>query len=116
MNDLKDNLVLMCNNLYLSEDSSILKDFSQEQMTKSETYTNVEKDLQFTPLFEKAVLFDMCEKGSLLGLVNWLNNVYGVSSGNNTITFSIGKPIIEVEKVTQTDVDDSINEDKEEGL
>ena len=62
MNNLKDNLVLTCNNMYLLDDSNILKDFSQEQMTKSETYTNVEKDLVFTPLFDKAMLFDMSEK------------------------------------------------------
>lgn len=28
MNNLKDNLVLTCNNMYLLDDSNILKDFS----------------------------------------------------------------------------------------
>lgn len=95
MNNLKDNLVLTCNNMYLLDDSNILKDFSQEQMTKSETYTSVEKDLVFTPLFEKAMLFDMSEKQSLLSLVNWLNSEYG----DKTTFFTLGTPIVGVEQI-----------------
>lgn len=95
MNNLKDNLVLTCNNMYLLDDSNILKDFSQEQMTKSETYTSVEKDLVFTPLFEKAMLFDMSEKQSLLSLVNWLNSEYG----DKTTFFTLGTPIVRVEQI-----------------
>lgn len=101
MNNLKDNLVLTCNNMYLLDDSNILKDFSQEQMTKSETYTNVEKDLVFTPLFDKAMLFDMSEKQSLLSLVHWLNSEYG----DKTTFFTVGTPIVEVEQIVEDSVE-----------
>lgn len=106
MNDLKDNLVLTCNNLYLAKDvgDNVLKDFSQEQMSKSETYTNVEKDLVFTPLFDKAMLFDVCDKEDLLGLKNWLNTEY--SSVDNKISFSVGKPQITIGAISDTPSDD----------
>ena len=89
--------------MYLLDDSNILKDFSQEQMTKSETYTSVEKDLVFTPLFEKAMLFDMSEKQSLLTLVHWLNSEYG----DKTTSFTVGTPIVEVEQIVE-DSEDSV--------
>lgn len=87
--------------MYLLDDSNILKDFSQEQMTKSETYTNVEKDLVFTPLFDKAMLFDMSEKQSLLALVHWLNSEYG----DKTTFFKVGTPIVEVEQIVEDSVE-----------
>jgi len=105
MNDLLNNLVLMCNNLYLAKDvgDKILKDFSQEQMSKSETYTNVEKDLVFTPLFDKAMLFDVCAKEDLLSFKTWLNTEYG--SIENKISFSVGKPQITIGAVNDTPSD-----------
>ena len=55
------------------------------------------------PLFEKAMLFDMSEKQSLLALVHWLSSEYG----DKTIFFTVGTPIVEVEQVME-DSEDSV--------
>ncbi|WP_289146223.1 hypothetical protein [uncultured Megamonas sp.] len=54
----------------------------------------------FTPLFEKAMLFDMSEKQSLLALVHWLNSEYG----DKTTFFTVGTPIVEVEQIVEDSV------------
>ena len=55
----------------------------------------------FTPLFDKAMLFDMSEKQSLLALVHWLNSEYG----DKTTFFTVGTPIVEVEQIVEDSVE-----------
>lgn len=99
MNDLKDILVLTCNGLFLEDGSTILDDFSHEQLIKSVNFPDVENDLKFTPLFDKANMFDMSNQGDLLKLVEWLNAEYGSES----LTFQVDKPTISLQQVTETE-------------